>query len=306
MLYTQLRSFHAVAREGSVTAAARAINVSQPTITTQVRELEAHYGVELFHRRGRRLELTQLGRELLLRTQQFFGAEDEVVELLEAAGDLTVGLLRVGAVGPFHVMRMLSLFQKRYPGIRVSVELGNSREVLKALTDYRTDVAVLSQIEPDPNLLTIPYSWQRVLAFVRSDHPWSGRAGIALAELGGQDMIMREVGSMTRRAFEGALARANVRPNIVMEIGSREAVWESVAEGHGIGVVSEASVQPDARLWALPIVDAEIYTYTHVVSLKERSDARLVRAFLNVIESSSERSATERETKTEKEPLAIS
>src|SRR3546814_16155287 len=77
MLYTQLRSFHAVAREGSVTAAARAINVSQPTITTQVRELEAHYGVALFHRRGRRLELTQLGRDLLLTTQRFFGVRSE-------------------------------------------------------------------------------------------------------------------------------------------------------------------------------------------------------------------------------------
>ncbi len=74
-----------------------------------------------------------------------------------------------------------------------------------------------------------------------------------------------------------------MRPNIVLEIGSREAVWEAVAEGLGIGLVSEASVVPDNRLKVLSILDAEIFTYTHVVCLKERQDVRLVKAFLDVI-----------------------
>ncbi len=283
MLYTQLRSFHAVAREGSATAAARVLRISQPTITTQIKELETTYGVELFHRRGRGLELTRLGQELLLKTQRFLGVEDDVVEMLEAAGKLAHGHLRVGAVGPFHVMKMLSVFQRKFPGIHVSVDLGNSRDVLQRLREYRTDVAVLSQIESDPDLLAVPYSQQRVVVFVSKDHPWSGRDCIRLKELDGQDMIMREHGSMTRRAFEQALENANVRPNIVLEIGSREAVWEAVAEGLGVGLVSEASVVPDNRLKVLSILDAEIFTYTHVVCLKERQDVRLVKAFLDVI-----------------------
>ena len=110
MLYTQLRSFHAVAREGSATAAARVLGISQPTLTTQIKELETAYGIELFHRRGRGLELTCLGEELLLKTQQFFRAEDDVVELIESAGNLDHGHLRIGAVGPFHVMKMLAEF----------------------------------------------------------------------------------------------------------------------------------------------------------------------------------------------------
>ena len=283
MLYTQLRSFHAVAREGSATAAARVLRISQPTITTQIKELETTYGVELFHRRGRGLELTRLGQELLLKTQRFLGVEDDVVEMLEAAGKLAHGHLRVGAVGPFHVMKMLSVFQRQFPGIHVSVDLGNSREVLQRLREYRTDVAVLSQIESDPDLLTVPYSQQRVVVFICKDHPWSGRDGIRLKELDEQDMIMREHGSMTRQAFEQALKNANVRPNIVLEIGSREAVWEAVAEGLGIGLVSEAADVPDNRLKVLSILDAEIFTYTHVVCLKERQDVRLVKAFLDVI-----------------------
>ncbi len=89
--------------------------------------------------------------------------------------------------------------------------------------------------------------------------------------------------SRPRRAFEQALKNANVRPNIVLEIGSREAVWEAVAEGLGIGLVSEAAVVPDNRLKVLSILDAEIFTYTHVVYMKERQDVRLVTAFLDVI-----------------------
>ena len=85
MLYTQLRSFHAVAREGSATKASRVLNVSQPTITTQLKELETRYNLELFRRHGRRLELTDLGRELLSFTHRFFDIEVEMSGFLESA-----------------------------------------------------------------------------------------------------------------------------------------------------------------------------------------------------------------------------
>jgi aminoethylphosphonate catabolism LysR family transcriptional regulator len=283
MLYTQLRSFHAVAREGSVTGAARILNVSQPTITTQVKELEARYGIELFHRRGRKLELTELGRELLQRTQHFFNAMDEVAELLEAAAGIRGGHLRIGAVGPFHVMKMISAFREHYPDIAISIDLGNTKEVVDGLRECRSDVAVVSQIEPDTDLLTIPFSQQRLVAFVGKDHHWSRRRSIALADLDGQEMVIREDGSTTRHALETALQEAGVTPCIVLEVGSREAVWESVAEGHGIGIVSEVAMLPDKRITALNIADAEIYTKTHVVCRKDRSGSRLIRAFLEVI-----------------------
>ncbi len=195
MLYTQLRSFHAVAREGTVTGAARILNVSQPTITTQVKELEARYGIELFHRRGRRLELTELGRKLLQKTQHFFNAEDEVAELLEAAAGIRGGHLRIGAVGPFHVMKMISAFRDRYPDIAISIGLGNTKEVVDGLMECRSDVAVVSQITPDPDLMTIPFSQQRLVAFVGKKHPWNRRRSIALADLDGQEMVIREDGS---------------------------------------------------------------------------------------------------------------
>ena len=283
MLYTQLRSFHAVAREGSATKASRVLNVSQPTITTQIKELEARYGLELFRRHGRRLELTDLGRELLSITQRFFDVEGEVSGFLEAAHDLVRGHLRVGAVGPYPLMRFLKHYREKYPEVTVSVDLGNSDDVLQGLRDQRTDIGIVSQIKATPDILITPFGRQNVVVFVSMNHPWSARTSIHIGELDGQDMIMREEGSMTRRVFEKALKDGKVRPNIVMEAGSREAVWEAVAEGHGIGTISEISLLPDSRIKPLPISDHEIQTRIDAVCLKQRQHSNVVRAFLHMI-----------------------
>lgn len=283
MRHTQLRSFHAVARRLSFTAAARELGVSQPTITTQVKSLEGEFGVELFVRRGRRIELTETGRGLLEISRRLFADEKEAADFLNETRGLRTGHLRVGAVGPYHVTDMLAAFNARHPGLYVSVTVGNSRDTLRDLLDYRTDVAVLAHVDPDPRLVAIPYRRHRVVVMCPADHAFARRRGLRAREMEGQRLIVREAGSTTRRAFDQAMREKDVRPRIVMEIGSRESIREAVAKGIGLGVVSEAEYIPDRRLHALPVTDAEIYTYAHVVSLKERQNARLVRAFLEVL-----------------------
>jgi len=283
MRHTQLRSFHVVARSGSFTAAARECRVSQPTITTQVKTLEREFGVELFVRRGRRIELTDVGRGLLDITLRLFSHEKEAVDFLNETRELKTGHLRVGAVGPYHVTDMLAAFNRRYPDIYVSVAINNSRDTVRDLLDYRTDVAVLAHLDPDPRLVTIPYRRHRVIAFVHRGHPFAKRRSLRIRDFEGQRMIVREPGSTTRRAMEDALRQAEVSPKIVMEIGSRESIREAVAKGIGLGVVSEAEFIPDPRIRALPVTDAEIFTHAHVVYLKERQKARLVGAFLSML-----------------------
>ncbi|MBN9085826.1 MAG: LysR family transcriptional regulator [Reyranella sp.] len=283
MRHTQLRSFHAVAQRASFTQAARALGVGQPTITTQVRSLEQEFGVELFVRRGRRIELTEAGSGLLDITRRLFADEKEAADYLNETRGLRTGHLRVGAVGPYHVTDMLAAFNARHPGLYVSVAVGNSRDTVRDLLDYRTDVAVLAHVDPDPRLVAIPYRRHRVIVFCPADHPFGKRRFIRAHEMEGQRLIVREAGSTTRRAFDQAMRDADVRPRVVMEIGSRESIREAVAKGIGLGVVSEAEFIPDPRIRPVPVGDAEIYTYAHVVYLKERQNARLVRAFLEVL-----------------------
>lgn len=283
MRLTQLRSFHAVARAGGFTGGAKLLHISQPTVTTQVRFLEHTYGIELFYRRGHKVTLTPLGEQLYAMTQKIFALESETVHMLNDSGQLKSGHLRVGAVGPFHVTEMLAEFNQRYPGMQVSVRVGNSEAVLETLVSYQTDVAVLAHFTDDPRFHFVPYRRHPVMIFVHRSHRFAGRKSIRIKDLDGEGLILREVGSTTRKALEEALERAGVAPRVLMEIGSREAIREAVIKGVGIGAVSEIEYIPDPALCILRVRDADMYTHAHVVCLEERRGARLVKAFLGIV-----------------------
>ncbi len=285
MLYTQLRSFHAVATEGGFTAASRVLSIGQPTITSQVKALEVFYGVELFYRRGHTVELTETGQALLQISRRIMTLEGEVDGLLNSFGGFQTGELHVGAVGPYHATEMLSAFSERYPGIKLSVTVGNSREMVQRLMDYTADVAVLAHVEDDPRIHAMPYSRHPVIAFVHKDHRFARRRRIRIEELQGERMVLREIGSTTRLAVETALAQAGVSIDPVMEIGSREAVWLAVARGIGIGVVSDIEFFPHPDLHPVAFSNVDIYTTAHVNCLQERRQSPLVAAFLEVAEA---------------------
>jgi len=284
MKFTQLRSFHAVARAGSFTGAARDLNVSQPTVTEQVRELEATYGIELFNRAHRKAKLTAVGRSLFEITQRLFGIVGETEAFLRAAGDYGAGHLRVSSVVPFFIVEILTAFRRRFPRVKVSVSTGNSASTLKSLLAYESDVGVLSDHDPDHRLYTQIHDSHAIVAIVNRDHPWAERDGIRLGEMDGQPVVLREEGSNTRRAFEAAAIGDGVSPDVVLEIGSGEAVREAVAEGHGIGVYGAKALPGDPRLKALPFMDADIRLNRYLACLHERRQELLVEAFFDVSE----------------------
>jgi len=283
MRLTQLRSFHAVATAGSFTAAAQSLHVSQPTVTTQVKQLEELYKVELFHRTGRRTRPTEIGERLLQLSRQMFGLEADAVQLLRDEGELRSGQLRVAAVGPSHVTKMLVAFNQHYPRVKISVTTGNSQDVLDRLLDYRAHVGVLAQVFKDRRFVSVPYSEHPVVIFCNGNHRFAHRRSIRTAELHGEKLIVREQGSTTRRAIEAALRAAKVECEVVMEVASREIIREAVVQGVGVAAVSEVEYVPGPGLHAVRIQDAQVKTYAHVVCLAERRAARMVRAFFDVI-----------------------
>ncbi|USG61578.1 LysR substrate-binding domain-containing protein [Sneathiella marina] len=282
MLHSQLRSFHAVAKEGGFTAASKAINVGQPTISSQIKALEDHYGVTLFHRRGRKVLLSDCGHALFRVSNRILMLEEEAQNLLVNYGGLLTGALRVGAVGPYHATEMLGSFNEKFPGIKLSVTQGNSMNMVELLQDYTVDVAVLAHTEDNPALFSRPFSRHEVVIFVNASHPFAGRSSIRLKELQGQRFLHRETGSTTRLAIEKALCRQNIDVDEVMELGSREAVWLAVERGIGIGAVSDIEFNPHPNLRALKISDADIFTTAHVTCLEERRDSRIIRAFFDI------------------------
>ncbi|MGS0897206.1 LysR substrate-binding domain-containing protein [Burkholderia stagnalis] len=282
--FNQLRSFYAVAQEMSFTRAAQVLHIGQPTLTVQVKQLEENYGVELFIRSPRGLQLSDIGKALYALARQVFELEEQAVDLLCCTGDAVSGSLRVGTVGPFFVMKLLARFAQRYPLVQVSIDSDNSDGVLSKILDSTTDVAITGNIIDDARLYSRHLGSHEILVFVNSDHPWAHLDSIKLAQLDGQRMIMRERGSMTRAAFEKELQQHQVVPKIVMEV-SRDAVREAVLEGLGIGIVSQAEYRPGDNLHVLRIADHPGFTHSYVVCLRSRRHSRTIDAFVDLAEA---------------------
>lgn len=283
VVFTHLRAFHAVAVHGGFTAAANALRVSQPTITTQVRELEERYSVELFLRQGRNVRLTAAGRSLLEISSRIVKLHDEAEELLANTGALKAGNLKIAAVSPFHATDMIARFIERHPLFKVSMLLGNSELTLSRILDLEADIAVLAHSIDDPRITSIPFSTQEIVVFVNHHHPWWDREGVRLEELAGQPLILREQGSTTRLALEAAARRAGVVLTPFMEIGSREGIWKAVERGLGIGVVADFEFVPHPSLKTLRFQDAEVRTDYRLAYLADRKASRPINAFIETV-----------------------
>lgn len=280
----QLKAFDATARLGSMSAAARALGLTQPTVSAHIARLEEHHGLELFFRRGQRVELTDFGRVLYDTTKRIFRAEEDAWALLASARNHYRGRLSVCAVGPYNVTPMLKRFRARWPLVDLAVSLGDSRQIVDQVLDYQGDLGVLVHAVDDPRIHCVPFRRQPLVVFARHDHPLAERKGLRINDLASQEFVLREIGSTTRRVFEQRLASAGVRVRCAVEIGSREALREAVAEGLGLGVVAEPAYVPDTRLTRLDVVDLEAYTHVHVICLTDRKAVPLIVGFLSIVD----------------------
>lgn len=281
---SELKAFDATARCGSMSAAARALGIRQPTVSAHVARIEAQFGVELFHRLGHRVQLTPFGHALRDVTHRIFRAEEDALAMLVSARSRYSGRLTLCAVGPYNVTPMLKRFRARWPDVSLAVSVGDSRQIVERVLDYRGDLGVLVHAVDDPRIHCVPYRRQRLIVMAPRDHALAGRGSVHLTDLHGQEFVAREEGSSTRRVFDQALQAAGVTIRVVLEFGSREAVREAVAQGLGLGVVSDAAFLPDPRLVALVIAGADLHTHPHVICLAERRHVPLVDSFLSVVD----------------------
>ena len=282
MNLTQLRAFHVVARAGSFSLAARTGGASQPTLSAQVKALEASYGVGLFARKGRGVQLTPVGQSLQAITARLFAAEDEAQALLAGSRALTRGHLRVSADSAYHVMPILAALKGRHAGLTFSLKIDNSAAVIDQLIDHSADIAVMAKMTSDPRLFSMKLREDRLVLFARRNHAWAKRRRIALADIAGRDLVVRERGSITREVFETRLAQADVKPGTLIEVQTREAVREAVAAGFGVGVVFESEFGNDARFAPIQVADADLAVGEYVVCLEERKRLALVRTFIEI------------------------
>jgi len=281
--FSQLRSFYAVGRVQSFTKAAVWLNIGQPTVTTQVKALEERFNVQLFDRSPNGLHLTDTGVALMALARQIFALEEHAHSLLSSTGNSYGGKLHIGTVGSYFVMDFLFDYSEKFPLVQVSVVSGNSGVLYERLLNYELDVAILGMKYDNHKLEQLCLGAHEVAIIVDKSHDWAAKNTISLEELDGQRMIIREEGSMTRRALEEKLEEQGVKPNVIMEL-SRDSVVEAVAAGLGAGIISMEEFSPDERLTLIRIRSQPPMTNSYAACLRERRNIPAIDVFMRLVE----------------------
>jgi len=285
----QLRTFRAVAEQLSFSAAAHELSISQPSVSYQVKELEAVLGLPLIDRLGKRVRLTEAGEVLYEYARRTLTLLDEVALVMEQMRGIERGTLRVGAsatVGIYVIPLALGAYKKVHPNLALSLEIGSREMLQERLKRGVLNLAVLSLPIADPNLESTPFMEDELVLVVPAGHPLAERRHLTLRDFTGESFLMREPGSGTRLAVEMAARRAGVSLQVGMELGSNGAIKHAVEAGLGVAVLSSHAIELERKGGGLVVVDIEGFPILRpwsIVHLRRRQLPAAVAQFIEFL-----------------------
>jgi DNA-binding transcriptional LysR family regulator len=259
----QWRVFCMVSRLLSYTRAAEALGCQQPTISALVAELERATQLTLLEQYGKRLTLTDEGRELYVHAQQVVVVADEAWQAMAELRGVAVAEhvpLRVAAdttVGTYVLPHLLGAFHRRRPGVTFNLRVVNRADVRASLLEGEVDLAIAGRPPALNGLVAEPFLANPLVAVAAPEHKLVGLKQVPLALLGDEVFLLREVGSGTRAAIEELFEVAGIPLKTGMVLGHIEAIKQAVAAGLGVSVLSEVAVRREVRCGTLAILDVE-------------------------------------------------
>jgi DNA-binding transcriptional LysR family regulator len=278
----QLRVFEATARHSSFTKAAEELYITQPTVSTQVKQLTKAVGLPLFEQIGKRLYLTEAGRSLLATCQEIFDKLDNFEMTIADLKGTRQGRLKLGVIttAKYFVPRLLGAFCQQYPGIDIALEVTNHQKLQERMLNNEDDLYILSQKSEDIDLCSEPFAENPIVVIARRNHHLAGKKNIPIEELNDEAFIMRESGSGTRQAVQRLLNEHQVSVRVRLELGSNEAIKQAIAGGLGISALSQHTLISDAgELTILDIQNFPISRYWYVSHLAGKQLSVIAQAF---------------------------
>ncbi len=278
----RLRLFHAVAQHGSYSRAAEALDLSQPSVSVQVHQLERALGSYLFYQVGRKLHLTEEGKLLLQYSGQIFALEKKAERAVREMSGLEQGHVIVGAsftIGTYMLPKILGEYYKRYPGVEVQLEVGNSYDVQERVLRNEQDIAFVGRNISHPLLDVEAYAVDELVIIAPGDHPFSQRPSMSLKDLATEPFVLREKGSATRQLLEEQLHQKEIDYEVALEVGGPEGVKQAVAAGLGVGIISKDAViweTESGRLATINVPELYLRRQLYEVHLKSRPLSRAV------------------------------
>jgi DNA-binding transcriptional LysR family regulator len=253
----QLRVFEAVARHLSFSRAAEEMFLSQPAVSTLVKQLEGHAGLPLFEQLGKKVYLTPAGAEMLRHARAVIAQLREAEDAMAQLKGVTGGTLNVAVIsaGDYFFPRLLAQFQRRHAGVVLQLAVYNRAELLQQLINNLTDLAVMVRPPGDIDTVNESFAPHPYVIVAPPDHPLGRRKRIPVATLAQEPFIMRERGSDTWNSMHEAFGADFARLRIAMEIRSTETIKQAVIAGMGVAFLSAHTIAMELRLGQLVILD---------------------------------------------------
>lgn len=290
----QLQMFDAVAQCGSFSKAAQQLHLSQPAVSMQVKQLEETAGMPLFEQIGKKIFLTDAGREVQRACQ---GVAREIADLGNSLNDLKGlrrGVLVVGVVSTVShfAIRLISHFRQLNPDVRLTLNVVNRETLLQQLADNSVDVALMGKPPEGHDLDSTPFMENPLVVIAPYRHALADVRDIELARIAEESFVAREPGSGTRSATEAFFQAHGLKLNAAMEMNKNEAIKQAVEAGLGLGVVSRHTVRNELaarRLICLDVQGFPIRRHWHLVHRCNKRFSAVARAFADFILEQSER-----------------
>jgi LysR family transcriptional regulator, low CO2-responsive transcriptional regulator len=280
----QLRALAGVAETGSVTAAAKRLNVTPPAVTMQIHLLEDRLGVSLLDRLGERFKPTDAGRELVETLGRIEAELHNCAAAIEALKGLAGGRVAIGVVSTakYFAPAALGAFRRIHPLIELSLTVGNREQIIAALKADAVDIAVMGR-PPEHFAIDMHLMGDHPHVIIAPPHHrFVGRQHLRPADFDHETFLVREPGSGTRSLMERFFLEAGVNPVIGMEVDSNETVKQAVMAELGLSFISAHTISAEVEQGRLIVLDVEGLPVTRQWFVAKRSDKRLSPAAMAV------------------------
>ena len=253
----QLEVFETITRLGSFTRAAEELCVTQPTVSMQIKKLTDAIGLPLFEQIGKKMYLTEAGREL---HQACHGIFEHLTQFEMIAADmkgLKAGKLRLAVVttAEYFAPRLLGMFCQQYPEIEVSLEVSNRKHILDRLANNMDDLYILDLPPENDEIIVQSFLQNPLVVLASANHPLANKKKITLERIVEEPFIFRENGSGTRIETENFVAKQGLKLKTRMTLGSNEAIKQAILGGLGVSVLSRHTLTLDSHKDQLAILD---------------------------------------------------
>lgn len=279
MNYERLKTFIAVAEKKSFSEAAKILFVTQPTITSQIKALEEELNTKLFERTTKKVEMTESAVILYKYAREIIRLSDSAQKEIVKIEDIMHGDLSMGCsltIGEYILPLYLKKFKELYPLIRMNVAISNSNKIVSNLKDQLIDVGLIETPIDDPHIIVEPFLADELILIAAPNYFQEKETKISMEQLKHTPLIMREVGSGTRAVVEEYLNQAGMsinELNVVMELGSTEAIKATVESGLGVSIISKHAIIKEQQLQLLTpyhVQGVSFYRYFYIAFRKEQ------------------------------------